>query len=94
MLSSTDGEAALSEKTCRKWFQRFKSGDFIVKEQHRGEKENEFERPLRGMNVNIKASRTYRLLADICQTYSSCILFSTRKNEFENYSDDAEGLWE
>ena len=31
-----------------------------------------FERPLRGMNANSKASRTYRLLADICQTYSSC----------------------
>ena len=31
-----------------------------------------FERPLRGMNVNSKASRTYRLLADICRTYSSC----------------------
>ena len=31
-----------------------------------------FERPLRGMNVNSKASRTYRLLANICRTYSSC----------------------
>ena len=31
-----------------------------------------FERPLRGMNVNSKALRTYRLLADICRTYSSC----------------------
>ena len=31
-----------------------------------------FERPLRGMDVNSKASQTYRLLADICQTYSSC----------------------
>ena len=31
-----------------------------------------FERPLRGMNVNSKVSRTYRLLADICRTYSSC----------------------
>ena len=28
-----------------------------------------FERPLRGINVNSKASRTYRLLADICWTY-------------------------
>ena len=27
-----------------------------------------FERPLRGMNVNSKASRTDRLLADICRT--------------------------
>ena len=31
-----------------------------------------FERPLRGMNVNSKASRTYRLLADIYRMYSSC----------------------
>ena len=31
-----------------------------------------FERPLRGMNVNSKASRTYPLLTDICRTYSSC----------------------
>ena len=31
-----------------------------------------FERPLRGMNVNSKASRTYRLLADIYRTYSLC----------------------
>ena len=31
-----------------------------------------FERPLWGMNVNSKTSWTYRLLADICWTYSSC----------------------
>ena len=31
-----------------------------------------FERPLRGMNVNSSASRTYRLLADISRTTSSC----------------------
>ena len=31
-----------------------------------------FERPLRGMNVNSSASRTYRLLADISRTNSSC----------------------
>ena len=31
-----------------------------------------FERPLRGTNVNSKASRTYRLLADIWRMYSSC----------------------
>ena len=32
-----------------------------------------FKRPLRGMNINSRASRTYRLLADICRTYSSCV---------------------
>ena len=31
-----------------------------------------FERPLRDMNVNSKAARNFRLLVDICQTYSSC----------------------
>ena len=28
MLSNTYGEAAISERTCREWFQRFKNGDF------------------------------------------------------------------
>ena len=31
-----------------------------------------FERPLRCMNVNSRASRTYRLLDDVSRTYSSC----------------------
>ena len=43
MLSSTYGEAALSERTCREWFQRFKKGDFDVEDRHGGEKENIFE---------------------------------------------------
>ncbi|GFX65701.1 uncharacterized protein TNCV_4093931 [Trichonephila clavipes] len=28
MLSNTYGEAAIRERTCREWFQRFKNGDF------------------------------------------------------------------
>ena len=32
MLSSTYGEVAFSERTCREWFQRFKSGDFNVED--------------------------------------------------------------
>ncbi|GFV96123.1 hypothetical protein TNCV_1870831 [Trichonephila clavipes] len=34
MLSNTCGEAAISERTCREWFQRFKNGDFDVEDQH------------------------------------------------------------
>ena len=30
ILSNTYGEAAISERTCREWFQRFKNGDFAV----------------------------------------------------------------
>ena len=31
-LSNTYGEAAISERTCREWFQRFKNGDFDVED--------------------------------------------------------------
>ncbi|GFW86871.1 mariner Mos1 transposase [Trichonephila clavipes] len=34
MLSNTYGEASISERTCREWFQRFKNGDFDVEDQH------------------------------------------------------------
>ncbi|GFV73489.1 hypothetical protein TNCV_1271741 [Trichonephila clavipes] len=34
MLSNTYGEAAISERTCREWFQRFKNSDFDVEDQH------------------------------------------------------------
>ncbi|GFV35859.1 uncharacterized protein TNCV_2866191 [Trichonephila clavipes] len=34
MLSNTYGDAAISERTCREWFQRFKNGDFDVEDQH------------------------------------------------------------
>ncbi|GFX85560.1 hypothetical protein TNCV_3717311 [Trichonephila clavipes] len=34
MLSNTYGEAAISERTCREWFQRFKNGVFDVKDQY------------------------------------------------------------
>ncbi|GBP13948.1 Guanine nucleotide exchange factor subunit Rich [Eumeta japonica] len=34
MLSKTYGEAAISERMCREWFQLFKNGDFDVEDQH------------------------------------------------------------
>ena len=43
MLLSTCGKAALSERMCRDWIQRFKSGDFDVEDRYCGEKEKIFE---------------------------------------------------
>jgi len=46
MLSKTYGEAisaAISERTCREWFQRFKNGDFDVEDRHSGGREKVFE---------------------------------------------------
>ena len=39
MFLSAYGDAALSERTSRKWFQRFKSGDYDVEDRHGGGKE-------------------------------------------------------
>ena len=38
MLSNTYGEAAISERTCREWFQHFKSGDFDIEDRQVEEK--------------------------------------------------------
>ena len=43
MLSNTYGEAAISERTCREWFQRFKNGDFDVEDRHSGGRKKVFE---------------------------------------------------
>ncbi|GFU98278.1 mariner Mos1 transposase [Trichonephila clavipes] len=43
MLSNTVGEAAISERTCREWFQRFKNGDYEVEDQHGVGREKVFE---------------------------------------------------
>ena len=43
MLSNTYGEAAISERTCHEWFQRFKNGDFDVEDRHSGGREKVFE---------------------------------------------------
>ena len=43
MLSNIYGEAAISKRTCREWFQRFKNGDFVVEDRHSGGREKVFE---------------------------------------------------
>ncbi|GFY11433.1 mariner Mos1 transposase [Trichonephila clavipes] len=43
MRSNTYGEAAISERTSREWFQRFKNGDFDVENQHGGGRQKVFE---------------------------------------------------
>ena len=43
MLSNVYDEAAISERTCREWFQRFKNGDFDVEDRHSSGREKVFE---------------------------------------------------
>ena len=53
MLLSNYGEAALSERTSREWFQRFKSGDFDVKDRHGGGKKKIFEDSWKSFFYNL-----------------------------------------
>ena len=43
MIVETYGEAAISERTCREWFQRYKSGDFNVEDKERPGQVKKFE---------------------------------------------------
>ena len=43
MLSNTYGEADISERMCREWFQRFKNGDFDVEDRQGSGREKVFE---------------------------------------------------
>jgi len=57
-LSKTYGETAISERTCRESFQRFKNGDFDIKDRHGGRREKVFK------NAELEAL----LHEDSCQT--------------------------
>ena len=43
MLVEAYGEHALSVATCKRWFQRFRDNDFIVRNEERGRPPNKFE---------------------------------------------------
>lgn len=43
MLSNTYDETAVSERTCREWFQRFKNGDFHVNDWPNSQRKKVFE---------------------------------------------------
>lgn len=58
MLANTYGEAVVSERTCREWFQRFKIGDFNIEDRHGGGRERVFD------DTELKAL----LDEDSCQT--------------------------
>lgn len=60
MLSKTYGEATISKRTCREWFQRFKNGDFEVDDQHGGGRKRVFE--------DAEMEAKWRLNQESCQT--------------------------
>lgn len=42
-ISDIYGETAISDRSCREWFQSFMSGDFSIEDRHSGERETVVE---------------------------------------------------
>ena len=43
LLVETYGEAALSERSCREWFQKFKNGEFDIEDKERSGRPKVYE---------------------------------------------------
>ena len=43
MLVESYGEPALSERSCREWFQKFKNSEFDIEDKERSERPNVYE---------------------------------------------------
>ena len=43
LLAETYGETALSEKSCREWFQKFKNGEFDIEDKERSGRPKVYE---------------------------------------------------
>ena len=63
MIVKTYGEASISERTCREWFQRFKS-DFSVEDKERPGQVKKFEDAQLETLLNEDSSQTQQELAD------------------------------
>ena len=75
ILVEVYGENALAERTCQKWFARFKSGDFGLEDKERLGQPKKFE------NEQLEAL----LDEDCCQTQeSSQNLWESLKQPFQN----------
>ena len=70
ILVEAYGEHALQERMCRKWFQRFKSGDFDLNDKERGKPPKKFEDTELQALLDADDAQSQQQLADslnVCQ---------------------------
>ena len=68
------GEHALAEKTCQKWFARFKSGDFCLEDKERPEQPKKFEDEELEVLLNEDCCQTQEELAESLGVTQAAIL--------------------
>ena len=91
MLVKAYGEAALRERSCREWFQKFKNGEFDVEDKERGGRPKEYEdAELLESLLNEDSCQTQKALAltlgvtqpAISHRLKSLAIFKNREIEF------------
>ena len=75
ILVEVYGEHALAERTCRKWFARFKSGDFGLEDE---------ERPRQQKSLKMKNWKHYSMNIVAKHKKSSQNLLESLKQPFQN----------
>ena len=73
MLVETYGEAAISERTCREWFRRFKDGNFNVEDKERPGQVHKFEDAELMALLEEDACQTQQELAKSLGVTQQCI---------------------
>lgn len=73
MLVEAYGEHALSERTCREWFARFKEGDFSLEDIGRGKPPKKFEDAELQVLLDQDDTQTQKMLAEILNVDRSTI---------------------
>lgn len=73
ILVDAYGESAPSERTCREWFQRFKSGDFNVEDHERSGRLKEFEDAELQHLLDVDSRKTQEELAEALNVDQSVI---------------------
>ena len=73
MLGKVYGDNAPSDKTCREWFRRFKSGDFDVEDKERSGRPRAFEDEELQALVDEDPYQTQKQLAEALNCAQSVI---------------------
>ena len=75
LLVETYGDAALSERSCREWFQKFKNGQFDIEDKERNGRPKVYEDAELEALLNQDLYQTQEELARIrCATNKECFL--------------------
>ena len=91
LLIETYGEAALSERSCRKWFQKFKNDEFDIDDKERSGRSKVYEDAELGTLLDQESCQTQeeksaRFAGTFSSRASRSVLWSSHTFKFISYN--------